>query len=161
MFGIGTSTSMLQAAPIRLGKRANLYLGEASNMPYPDRKFDLIIFSTVLHEMPPATRSAAIKESKHTLVKDGGILFIDFHPGTIRSLRGWIYKSIITIAEIGVGREHFKNYRNFMTNKSLSEFISIHGLLIDKKRILSGGNIGIFLLRLKSSEVGAHFKTKE
>jgi ubiquinone/menaquinone biosynthesis C-methylase UbiE len=60
VFGIDQSPSMLQVAHNRLGESANLYMGDASNMPYADKEFDLIIISTVLHEMPRAVRSAVI-----------------------------------------------------------------------------------------------------
>jgi ubiquinone/menaquinone biosynthesis C-methylase UbiE len=97
--------------------------------------------------MPRAVRSAVINESKRTLNEDGRILLIDFHPGPIQPLKGWLNKSIITFAEIAAGREHFKNYRDFMANKGLPELISTHGLSIDKEKIVSGGNIALFLLR--------------
>ena len=146
VFGIDLSPSMLQVARNRLGVDANLHMGDASNMPYSDNKFDLIIMSTVLHEMPSAVRSAVIYESKRTLKEDGRILLIDFHPGPIQPLKGWINKSIISFAEIAAGREHFKNYRNFMATKGLPALISIHGLSVAQEKIVSGGNIALFLL---------------
>ena len=146
VYGIDQSPSMLQVARNRLGESANLYMGDASIMPYQDKEFDLIIFSTVLHEMPRAVRSAVISEAKRTLKEDGRILMIDFHPGPIRPLEGWISKSIITLAEIVAGREHFKNYRDFIAHKGLRPLISIHGLLIDQEKIVGGGNIALFLL---------------
>jgi ubiquinone/menaquinone biosynthesis C-methylase UbiE len=149
VFGIDQSPSMLQVARNRLGESANLYLGDAFNMPYGDKIFDLIVFSTVLHEMPPGIRSAVIDESKRTLNVGGRILMIDFHPGPIQPLKGWLNKSIIMLAEVAAGREHFKNYRHFMANKGLPELISTHGLTIDKEKIVSGGNIGLFLLKSK------------
>ena len=147
VFGIDLSPSMLQVARNRLGVSANLYMGDASNMPYSDNEFDLIIMSTVLHEMPPAVRSAVINVSKRTLKEDGRVLLIDFHPGPIQPLKGWINKSIITFAEIAAGREHFKNYRNFIANKGLPALISTHGLSVEQEKIVSGGNIALFLLR--------------
>ena len=147
VYGIDQSPSMLQVARDRLGESANLYMGDASNMPYPDKEFDLIIFSTALHEMPRAVRSAVINEAKRTLKEEGRILLIDFHPGPIRPLKGWVSKSIITFAEITAGREHFKNYRSFIANKGLPPLISAHGLSVDKQKIVSGGSIALFLLR--------------
>ncbi len=146
VFGIDLSPSMLQVARNRLGVSANLCMGDASNLPYSDNKFDLIIMSTVLHEMPSAVQSAVINESKRTLKEDGRILLIDFHPGPIQPIKGWINKSIITLAEIAAGREHFKNYRNFMANKGLPALISTHGLSVEQEKIVSGGNIALFLL---------------
>jgi ubiquinone/menaquinone biosynthesis C-methylase UbiE len=140
---------MLQVARYRLGESADLYMGDASNMPYPDKEFDLIIMSTVLHEMPRAVRSAVINEAKRTIKEDGRILLIDFHPGPIRPLKGWLYKSIITFIEFAAGGEHFKNYRDFIANKGLPALISTPGLLIDQEKIVGGGNIALFLLRSK------------
>jgi ubiquinone/menaquinone biosynthesis C-methylase UbiE len=147
VFGIDLSPSMLQVARNRLGVSANLCMCDASNMPYSDNEFDLIIMSTVLHEMPPTVRSEVIKESKRTLKENGRILLIDYHPGPIQPLKGWINKSIIALVEIVAGRVHFKNYRNFIANKGLPALISNHGLSIDKEKIVSGGNIALFLLR--------------
>ncbi len=154
VFGIDLSPSMLQVARNRLGEGAKLYAGDASNMPYADKKFDLIILSTVLHEMPRAVRSAVIDESKRTLKDDGRILLIDFHPGPIQPLKGWLNKSIITFVEIAAGREHFKNYRDFLANKGLPGLISMHGLSIDKEKIVGGGNIGLFLLKSEQRTPG-------
>ena len=147
VFGIDQSPSMLQVARNRLGESANLCMGDASNMPYPDNEFDLIIISTALHEMPREVRSAVINESKRTLKENGRILLIDFHPGPTRPLKGWLYKTIITFVEFVAGREHFKNYRDFIANKGLPTLISAHGLSVDKEKIVSGGNIALFLLR--------------
>ncbi len=147
VYGIDQSPSMLQVARNRLGESADLYMGDASNMPYPDKKFDLIIFSTVLHEMPREVRAAVINEAKRTLKEEGRILLIDFHPGPIRPLKGWLYKIIITFIEFAGGREHFKNYRDFIANKGLPVIASAHSLSVDKEKIVSGGNIALFLLR--------------
>jgi ubiquinone/menaquinone biosynthesis C-methylase UbiE len=146
VYGIDQSPSMLRVARNRLGEGANLYLGDAANMPYEDNKFDLITISMVLHEMPQAVRSAVIKELRRTLNVEGRILIIDFHTGPIQHLKGWLNKSIITFAEIAAGREHFKNYRDFIAHKRLSSLISTHHLSIDKEKIVSSGNIALFLL---------------
>ena len=149
VFGIDTSPSMFDQAKEKLGETANLHFGDASNMPYPDDQFDLIISSTVLHEMPAEVRSEVLNEAKRVLKKDGHILLIDFHTGPFKPLKGWFYKSIITIAEISAGREHFKNYRQFMRTGGLATLIDKHGLTVVKERILSGGNMVIYLLQSK------------
>lgn len=147
MFGIDQSPSMLEVAEKRLKESADLHMGDASDMPYSDGQFDLIIMSTVLHEMPGTVRSAVISECKRTLNQEGRILMIDFHPGPIQPMKGWLYKSIISVVEMAAGREHFRNYRDFMKNKGLPELISAHGLSVDQEKIVSGGNIALFLLR--------------
>ena len=147
VYGIDMSPSMLQVARERLSESAHLYLGDAARMPYSDRTFDLIIMFTVLHEMSGEVRSAVITESKRVLKKEGRILFIDYYRGPIRPLKGWFYKGIIMLAEVMAGGEHYKNYRNFMANDGLMGLIASHGLIMDQKRIVSGGNIALILLR--------------
>ncbi len=149
VFGIDRSPAMIQVARNRLGEAANLSMGDASNMPYQDSEFDLVMMTTVLHEMPAEVRSAVITEEKRVLKEDGRILLIDFHPGPIQPLKGWLSKSIITLAEISGGREHFKNYRHFIANKGLPGLISAHGLSVDKEKIVSGGSLALFLLSKK------------
>jgi ubiquinone/menaquinone biosynthesis C-methylase UbiE len=147
VFGIDLSPAMLQVARHRLGETADLLTGDASSMPYPDDKFDLVAMTNVLHELPAGVRSAVIDESKRVLKRDGRILLIDFHPGPIHPLKGWLTKSIITLAEISGGREHFKNYRHFIANKGLPALIYVHDLVVDTKKIVAGGTLGLFLLR--------------
>jgi demethylmenaquinone methyltransferase/2-methoxy-6-polyprenyl-1,4-benzoquinol methylase len=147
VYGIDMSPSMLQVARQKLGDRANLHLGDASDMPYDDGTFDLITASLTLHEMPGVVRTGVINEIIRTLKNDGRILLIDFHPGPIRFPKGWVSKSIITITEIAAGREHFKNYRDFIARKGLPPLCAAHGLIVDKEKIVTGGNLALFLLR--------------
>jgi len=149
VFGIDRSPAMIQVARNRLGETADLYAGDASDMPYPDEEFDLIMMTTVLHEMPAEVRSAVIEESKRVLKKDGRMLLIDFHPGPIQLLKGWLNKCLITLAELSGGREHFKNYRQFIANEGLPALISKHDLSIETEKIVSGGTVALFLLRKK------------
>jgi demethylmenaquinone methyltransferase/2-methoxy-6-polyprenyl-1,4-benzoquinol methylase len=144
--GIDLSPSMLQVARNRLGYDAGIYLGDASCMPYKDEKFDLIIMSTVLHEMPPETRDDVLIETKRTCKKNGHILLIDFHPGPIRPIKGWINKGIILMAELAAGRGHFRNYRDFIARNGLASLISAHKLSIDQEKIVAGGTIALYVL---------------
>jgi demethylmenaquinone methyltransferase/2-methoxy-6-polyprenyl-1,4-benzoquinol methylase len=144
--GIDLSPSMLQVARNRLGGRACLYLGDATRMPYKDKSFDLIIMSTVLHEMLSGARDDVILEAKRTCRETGHILLIDFHPGPIRLIKGWINKGIILMAEIAAGRDHFRNYRDFIARDALAGLIFAHNLSIDQEKVVAGGTIALYLL---------------
>ncbi len=148
--GIDLSPAMLQKAKIRLGNEASLVLGDASRMPYPDRSFDLVVMTTVLHEMPPDVRSAVIDDSKRVLKDRGRILIIDYHPGPVRSPKGRINKSLILMIEKAAGRAHYQNYRQFINSLGLPGITATHGLHIDDQKIVAGGNLALFLLRLKN-----------
>jgi ubiquinone/menaquinone biosynthesis C-methylase UbiE len=146
LYGLDVSPSMLDVARERLGDTAQLDLGDAIDMPYEDDKFDLVISMLTLHEMSPEIRSEVVKEVKRVLKDDGRILLIDFHPGPYQPLQGWISKTIIFISELAAGREHFKNYRQFMGTKGLSTLMSQHKMKIEKESVLAGGTFAVYLV---------------
>jgi len=148
VFGVDLSEAMLNVAKIKLGKDADLRLCDATNTGYSDKKFDLILSSTVLHEMSQQVRIGVLKEAKRILKDDGRIILIDFHPGPLTKFKGIYSKIIITISEILAGREHYKNYRHFMKNGGLPKLIELCGINIEDKKIVSGGNFAIFLLKV-------------
>jgi ubiquinone/menaquinone biosynthesis C-methylase UbiE len=149
VFGIDLSPSMLEVARKKLGERADLRLGDAAEMPYPKNSFDLVIAFLTLHEMPGDIRPAVMNEIVRLSKSDGRILLIDYHPGPIRFPMGWWYKSVILFFEILAGREHFRNYRDFLAQNGLPELITAKSLKVEDKKIISKGNMAIFLLSLE------------
>jgi ubiquinone/menaquinone biosynthesis C-methylase UbiE len=146
LYGIDLSPSMLDVARERLGETARLDLGDATELPYEDAKFDLVISMLSLHEMSPETRSAVLNEIKRVLKSDGRFLLIDFHLGPYQPLQGWISKTIIFVSEVAAGWEHFKNYRQFMATGGLSNLLSQHQMDIEKQSILAGGTFAVCLV---------------
>jgi ubiquinone/menaquinone biosynthesis C-methylase UbiE len=146
LYGLDASQSMLKVARERLTDSAQLDFGSATDMPYGDEKFDLVISMLTLHEMSPETRSVVLDEIKRVIKKDGRILLIDYHPGPYQPLQGWVSKTIIVFAELAAGREHFMNYRHFMANGGLSTLANQHALKIEKQQILAGGTFSIYLV---------------
>jgi ubiquinone/menaquinone biosynthesis C-methylase UbiE len=115
-------------------------------MIFLDESFDLILAMFVLHEMPAPIRSLVINEAKRVMRKTGRFLIIDYHSGPIRFPKGWFYRIVSIFFEVLAGREHFKNYRDFMANRGMPPLIVENDMLIDKQRIISGGTAGIYLL---------------
>lgn len=150
LYGIDLSPSMLGMARMRLGDSAQLELGDATCMPYENRKFDLVIAKLALHEMQPQTRSAVLSEMKRVLKEDGHILLIDFHTGPYQSLKGWISRAIIFFVEFAAGREHFKNYRQFIATKGLSTLLKLNNLEVKRQKILAGGAFGAYLVTARN-----------
>jgi ubiquinone/menaquinone biosynthesis C-methylase UbiE len=148
IYGIDLSQAMINVAKHKLGKEAHLSLCSATDMDFEDDKFDLILCSTVLHEMSQKVRMAVLKEAKRVLKKTGQILIIDFHPGPVIKIKGIISKIIITISEILTGREHFKNYRQYMKNGGMPNLINSVDFIIEDKKIVSGGSFGIFVVKV-------------
>jgi ubiquinone/menaquinone biosynthesis C-methylase UbiE len=147
-FGIDASPSMLVVAQNKLGGRAGLQLGDASQMPFPDDLFDLVVAMFVLHDMPGEIRPLVVSETVRILKHDGRILLIDYHSGRMGFPAGWFYKAVVLFFEIAAGRKHFTNYRDFMAKKALSGLIVSQKLTIEEKKIVTGGNIGLYLLKI-------------
>lgn len=148
VFGIDLSAAMLKVAREKLGDNVYLKLCDGSKTPFSDNTFDLILCSTVLHEMSQKVRIDVLNEAKRILKKEGRLILIDFNTGPIKKLKGFYSKIIITISEIAAGREHYKNYRYFMKNGALPSLIDLCGFVVEDKKIVSGGNFGIFLIRI-------------
>jgi ubiquinone/menaquinone biosynthesis C-methylase UbiE len=137
---------MLEQARRRLKGNAHLHRGDASAMPFKDSAFDLAIAMLALHEMRPAVRSSVLREMKRVLKPGGRILLIDYHPRPVRPLKGWLNRMIILSAEVAAGREHLKNYRQFVAAKGLPTVIAEHALVVKKQRIVGEGALALFLL---------------
>jgi ubiquinone/menaquinone biosynthesis C-methylase UbiE len=146
LFGIDASVAMLEVARAKLDHAADLRLGDATRMPYADGRFDLITIVLALHEMPTSDRSAVLNEVTRVMKKDGRVLLIDYHPGPIRFPEGWLAKTVITFFEVIAGGEHLRNYRDFLAHDGLPTLIARHHLTVEKKQIVGGGSLGLFLL---------------
>ncbi len=145
-FGIDLSSAMVETAQEKLENSAEIRLGDASKMPYSDNSFDLVTGFFILHEMPNQIRPVVIREMERVLKQYGRILLIDYYRGPIRFPKGWMYKIIILFFEIMAGREHFMNYRDFLSRNCLQGLIFKKNLRVSKERIVGGGNVALFLL---------------
>jgi hypothetical protein len=45
------------------------------------------------------------------------------------------------------GREHFMNYRDFLSRNCLKDLIFKKNLRVSKEKIVGGGNVALFLLK--------------
>ncbi|MFC1547255.1 class I SAM-dependent methyltransferase [Candidatus Neomarinimicrobiota bacterium] len=145
VFGIDLSSAMLDVARQKLGDQAQLLLGDASRMPYPDASYDMVMVTLALHEMPPATRLAVLGEMRRVLKQTGRILIIDYHPGSIRSLKGWLFRGIIFFIEWLAGGEHFRNYRHFLSKGGVLPLGRQFNLAQVQTKFVTGGNLGLFV----------------
>ncbi len=146
--GVDLSPAMIDVARLKLGEGADLHLGDAADMPFPDRSFDLVVSFLTLHEMPLAVRGPVVCEMARVLGRDGRILMVDFHPGPYRFPKGWMYRAVIVPIEIAAGREHFRNHRDFLRRKGLPGLIDGSGLTVEKEKFVAGGNVLISVARL-------------
>jgi demethylmenaquinone methyltransferase/2-methoxy-6-polyprenyl-1,4-benzoquinol methylase len=139
--GVDLSPSMLEVARAKLGDTADLRLCDAADMPHRDGSFDLVVAFLTLHEMPPEVRESVMDEMVRVAGVDGRLLLLDFHPGPLRFPKGWMFKSGILLLEVSAGREHFRNYRDFLARHGVRGLIAKRSLTVVSDKVLSGGNV--------------------
>ena len=149
VFGIDLSPRMLAQAHRKLGSRARLHQGDAARLPFPDVVFDLAVAMLTLHEMPRSKRSPVMEEMARVIKAEGHLLLVDFHPGPLQFPKGYGIKPFILMIERLAGREHFRNYCDFLAQGGLPPLLEAAGLRIDRQRVVSGGNL--VLLRVRKS----------
>ena len=146
--GIDYSPAMVEVARKKLGDNAEILLGNASKTHYSDNCFDLVTGIFVLHDTPNQVRQAIVDEMVRVTKRNGRILLIDYHHGPAQFPKGWIFKIPMICAEILGGRDHFRNYRDFILRNGLQPFVSLQGLKVEQRKLAAGGNIALYLLRL-------------
>ncbi len=147
LYGVDTSAVMLDAARRKLGDAAELSLQDISHMTFPDRMFDLVTLVLVLHELPALLRPAVLTECKRVLKGDGCILLIDYHFGPYSFPPGYLLRIPRRFMEIGVGREHYANYRDYQKRGGLAPLLAETKLSTDKRIVALGGVAAVYLLR--------------
>jgi ubiquinone/menaquinone biosynthesis C-methylase UbiE len=147
LYGVDASPVMLDAAHRKLGDAAELSLQDITHMTFPDRMFDLVTLVLVLHEVPALLRPAIMTECKRVLKADGCILLIDYHFGRYSFLPGYLLRVLRRLVEMGVGREHYANYRDYQKRGGLAPLLAETKLTIDERIVALGGVAAVHLLR--------------
>jgi ubiquinone/menaquinone biosynthesis C-methylase UbiE len=143
--GVDLSPSMLAAARAKLGARADLREESAAHTSFPDHGFDLVIASLALHEMPHDVRVAVLAEARRVVRPGGAVLVIDYHPGPYPFPRGWLMQAYVLLMEKGAGREHYRNYRDFVRRGGLDPLVAGSGLTVRRRFIADVGVAAIFV----------------
>ena len=87
--GIDASPPMIARArrkATKAGVRVDFRVGVAENLPFPDRRFDVVLSTLMLHHLPTKTRQQCAREIKKVLKSDGRVLAVDFGRANGRGL---------------------------------------------------------------------------
>jgi len=146
VFGVDVSEAMLERAAARLGNRAELHLTDGHKLPFDDRSFDLVTTSMVIHEVRKEERVAFLAEMTRVAKPDGRLVLIDFRFGSLRGWKGPVIRALIPIAERLAG--HYSGYRSFKAAGGVPALAQETGLSIEREKIVAGGNIAIYEIKL-------------
>jgi demethylmenaquinone methyltransferase/2-methoxy-6-polyprenyl-1,4-benzoquinol methylase len=145
--GLDASPAMLEQASARLGDRADLELGDATALPHNDSAFDLVFTSLFLHELGESARAAAMSEMARVAKPGGHVLVIDYYVGSLRP-KGYLTRSVSTVAERIAGRDHYRNWRDFLGSGGIAGMAPKAGLRITREKVVAGGNMALWLLEI-------------
>lgn len=87
--GIDASPPMIARArrkAIKAGVNVDFRVAVAENPPFPDRRFDVVLSTLMLHHLPRKTREQCAREIKRVLKIDGRVLAVDFGRGNGQGL---------------------------------------------------------------------------
>jgi ubiquinone/menaquinone biosynthesis C-methylase UbiE len=79
--GIDASVPMIARAKSKAHRRrvdAHFDVASADALPFPDRAFDVVLSTVMLHHLSKATRVAAVSEMRRVLRPNGRALLVDF-----------------------------------------------------------------------------------
>jgi len=145
--GIDLSSAMLGKARDRLDHGTLVCRGDATRLPYRSRSVDWALTTFVLHEMDASIRPAVLTEMRRAIKENGRLGIVDYHPEKARTLKGWVSRVMIRSIEFVAGRRHYRSYRHFLTDGGIPMLAARHGLVVERQKRVSGGNIGIYQLR--------------
>jgi hypothetical protein len=75
------------------------------------------------------------------------VLIIDYAAGALRA-KGYVSRSLSVIAERVAGRNHYRNWRQYLRSGGIPAMAPIARLDIDREKIVAGGNLGLWLLKV-------------
>lgn len=145
--GIDSNPNMLKL--IRKDKRNQVFgniafqLADAQNLPFRDSFFDYTSISFALHEKERIVRDEVISEMKRVVKKGGALIFIDFQAPLPQNLFPYLIKAIEFIA----GREHYRNFNDYIEQGGLNEILKKNQLAEEKRDCLNDGLIMIVKAR--------------
>lgn len=87
--GVDASPSMIARANRKAGKagaRATFHVAVAENLPFTDRRFDVVFSTLMLHHLPRKTRQQCAREVNRVLKIGGRVVAVDFGRAKRRGL---------------------------------------------------------------------------
>lgn len=139
--GLDLSPAMLAKAAARLGDDADLRLGDAAALPWPDGSFDLVVAQTVLHELDATSGKAAMAEMRRVVRDDGKVLVVDHRPDAPRGAR-----AVANVVEFLAGIRHFRAYRAFLAAGGLPALVADAPFTPAREKVVARGAMSVVLL---------------
>ena len=137
--GIDNSPHMLKNA-----NELNCYLQDATDIKFPKGSFDMAIIQLALHEKTNDVQQKIVSEIYRIVKKDGYIIVVDYEMGkhTRKSA-----KYIIYAIEYIAGKEHYKNFKQYLRNGGINELFKTPDFRLVEKDNIAGNAMAITIFQ--------------
>jgi len=144
--GVDLSSGMVKIAQKKYGDSADFRVCDASEMPYQDETFDLILAVITFHEMSQSKREGVLGEMIRVLKNEGHMIMTDYSPRPYTFPVGWFNRMLILFLEFLAGKEHLNNGLEFVRLGGLPGLVEPYPLKIEKSILINGGHIAFLLI---------------
>jgi ubiquinone/menaquinone biosynthesis C-methylase UbiE len=135
---------MLARATVRLGERAQLHLVDGRRLPFADGRFDLVMATMMLHEVPDVERRETVAEMARVVRPQGRMAVTDYRFGSLRGWQGPSLRALTWAVERVAG--HYRGYRSFREAGGVPEIVRGLDLVVEREKILAGGNVALYVI---------------
>ena len=147
-WGIDLNSGMIEFAERRRRKlglsSASFQRASATHLPFRDACFDHASISMGLHEKKGTSGDRIVSEMRRVVKKDGTLALVDYRVPYPMDR----YGRAIRLLEQMAGRDHYRCFREFISNGGLSSLLSRHGLEEDKREDV--GRMPISILKVRN-----------
>ncbi len=148
--GIDLSEAMLAEAEKQVPGHCSQ--ADATDIPFDDNSFDLILSQFALHEKHTDTIELELKEVRRLLKPGGHFSVVDFDlPGKHTFLAGF-FKWGIRMIEKQAGGEHFENFKIWMKRGGLRQVLGEAGWELVEEQLFYKGNVRLTFWKTISSK---------
>ncbi len=139
LYCLDISDSMLEIAK-RSDFSIKIYNEDATKTSFDNTSFDVVIISFAIHEKDRNTQQALINEAYRIIKKDGLMFVVDYVFDNKTTKFGRI---LISIIERIAGREHYRNFKNYIQNEGLLSLIKKDKFKLIKYNRMPSGAVTI------------------
>lgn len=137
--GVDVSGAMLkQAAKQAPGKCQR---ADATDVPFEDESFDLVLSQFALHEKDTATIGLELQEIRRVLRPDGHFSVVDFDFPNERSFPAGFFKWGVARIEQIAGGEHYQNFKVWMKRGGLRSVLREDGWVLTEEQLFFRGSV--------------------
>lgn len=143
--GVDLSAAMLAVARSKSPESVQLLQGDASRTEIHRNSQKAVLISLALHEKPPETAAAILKEAGEILQAQGWLVVVDYKMEAGNSFS----RTLIRLAERSAGKEHHRCFQEYVHQGELPALLQLASLQIlelvkEAPTILPGIHLWVF-----------------